>query len=184
MPLRSIAQKADILATFRYVAVFLMETTARWTPLTPELEVKLLFGRHLWEFAQHADLLGQRTAELRAGLHYTRPPVDGYKQVLDEQVTFETAADRVTSVYDALVPDLRGRYEALLRDADPLLDQPTIRIVDRIVADLARLQVERREMLASVAVPAADPDWTAQLQRRLAAHPEFTNFRPSRESMA
>jgi hypothetical protein len=184
MPIRSIAQKADILATFRYVAVFLMETTARWTPLTPELEVKLLFGRHLWEFAQHADILGQRTAELRAGLHYTRPPIEAYKQVLDEQVTFETAADRVTSIYDALVPDLTWRYEEILRDADPLLDQPTIRIVERILADLARLQVERREMLAGVAVPAADPEWTAQLQRRLAAHLEFTNFRPSRESTA
>ncbi len=184
MPLHSIAQKADILATFRYVSMFLMETTARWTPLTPELEVKLLFGRHLWEFAQHADILGQRTAELRAGLNYTRPPVDEYKQVLDEQVMFETAADRVTSVYDALVPDLVRRYEEILHDADPLLDQPTIRIVERILADFSRLQRERREMLADVAVPAADPDWTARLRGRLAAYPEFTNFRPSRESMA
>lgn len=184
MPLRSIAQKADMLATFRYVSVFLMETTARWTPLTPELEVKLLFGRHLWEFAQHADILGQRTAELRAGLHYTRPPVDGYKQVLDEQLTCESAGDRVTSVYDAVVPDLIQRYEEILRDADPLLDQPTIRIVERILADLARLQVERRDMLAGVAVQAADPDRTGDLRRRLAAHHEFTNFRPSRESMA
>jgi len=184
MPFRSIAQKADILATFRYVAVFLMETTARWTPLTPELEVKLLFGRHLWEFAQHADMLGHRTAELRAGLHYTRPPIDEYKQLLDEQLTFETAADRVTGIYDALVPDLTRRYEAILSDADPLLDQPTIRIVERILADHARLQVERREMLAGVAVPAADPEWTARLQRRLAAPLEFTNFRPSRESTA
>jgi hypothetical protein len=173
-----------MLATFRYVAVFLMETTARWTPLTPELEVKLLFGRHLWEFAQHADILGQRTAELRAGPHYTRPPVDGYKEVLDEQLTCETAADRVACVYDALVPDLTRRYEEILRDADPLLDQPTIRIADRIVVDLARLQVERRDMLAGVAVPAADPEWTALLQRRLAEHLEFTNFRPARESTA
>jgi hypothetical protein len=184
MAMRSIAQKADILATLRYVAVFLMETTARWTPLTPELEVKLLFGRHLWEFAQHADILGQRTAELRAGLHYTRPPIDGYKQVLDDQLTCETAADRVTSIYDALVPDLMWRYEQILREADPLLDQPTMRIVERILADLARLQVERRDLLAGIAVPAADPDWTSDLRRRLAAHPEFTNFRPSRESMA
>jgi hypothetical protein len=160
-----------------------METTARWTPLTPELEVKLLFGRHLWEFAQHADILGQRTAEL-VPARTTRPPVDGYKQVLDEQLTCETAADRVTCVYDALVPDLTRRYEEILRDADPLLDQPTIRIADRIVADLARLQVERRDMLAGVAVPAVDPDWTTQLRRRLAAHPEFTNFRPSKESTA
>ena len=74
-----------MLATFRYVAVFLMETAARWTPLTPELEVKLLFGRHLWEFAQHADMLGQRTARAarRPALHAAADR--GVQTVLDEK---------------------------------------------------------------------------------------------------
>ena len=117
----SVGQKADTVATFRFMSVFLMEALARWTPQTPELEVKVLFGRHLWEFAQHADVLGQRTAELRAGLHYTRPPVTEYRQVVDECSSFEKTSDRVGSIYDVLVPDLARRYAECLRDSDPLL---------------------------------------------------------------
>ena len=33
------------VATFRFVAVRLMETAAAWTPTTPEMEVKLLLGK-------------------------------------------------------------------------------------------------------------------------------------------
>src|SRR2546430_9223932 len=137
MTRRSIAEQADIVATFRYVSVFLMETLARWTPLTPELEVKILFGRHLWEFAQHADALGRRTAELRAGLHYTRSPVPEYRQALDEYSSFDLTSERVCCVYDAMIPDLARRYQEFLQDADRLLDQPSIQIVERILQDLA-----------------------------------------------
>jgi hypothetical protein len=182
MAQRSIAEKADTVATFRYLSVYLMETLARWTPLTPELEVKILFGRHLWEFAQHADALGQRAAELRAGLHYTRPPVAPYRQVLDQCASFETASDRVHSVYDVLVPDLERRYRACLKDSDALLDQPSIRILDRVVQDFSRLQTERREMLAEAVLPSEPPEWIEHLQGRLAAHSEFVDYRPSKEA--
>jgi hypothetical protein len=40
--------RADTIATFRWVSVHLMEMLARWVPSTPELEVKILFGRHIW----------------------------------------------------------------------------------------------------------------------------------------
>jgi hypothetical protein len=180
MPQLTIAQKADTIATFRYLSEFLMETLARWTPLTPELEVKILFGRHLWEFAQHADAFGHRTAELRAGLHYTRPPAAGYRQALDGISGFLSASERVQSVYDALVPDLARRYHECLRLADPLLDQPTIRIVERIVQDLDRLQNERREMLADVTLAPLAPDWARQLRDRLAAEVEIVEFRPAK----
>ena len=181
MPDRSIGQKADIIATFRYLSVYLMETLARWTPLTPELEVKVLFGRHLWEFAQHADVLGQRSSELRAGMHYTRPPKAAYKAALDELAMLETTADRVNAVYEVLIPDLLHRYQEGQRHADPLLDQPTIRLVDRITADLTRLPHERHELLTDAPVK-VDAGWVNRWRQRLAAESEFTDFRPTKES--
>jgi hypothetical protein len=180
----TIAQKADTVATFRHVSVYLMETLARWTPLTPQLEAKILFGRHLWEFAQHADVLGGRTSELRAGPHYTRPPVERYRRALEEFAAFETAGDRVHVIYDVVVPDLARRYAACLDAADPLLDQPTIRLMERIQLDLARVQAERREFLTGIPIPAANPQWVAELQSRLAAVPEFTDFRPAKGAAA
>lgn len=175
---RTIAQKADTIATFRHAHVFLMETLARWTPITPQLEVKILFGRHLWECAQHADVLGHRTSELRAGLHYTRPPVAAYKAVLAEIAAYENPTDRVASIYDAILPDLIDRYAVLLRDADPLLDQPSIRLWERIHGDLRRMRVEREELLADATLAPATPGWADALKQRLAATAEFTDFRP------
>lgn len=175
---RTIAQKADIIATFRSLHVYLMETLARWTPTTPQLEIKIMFGRHLWECAQHADVLGHRTAELRAGLHTTRPPVAAYKAVLDQIAAYEDPTDRVAAIYDAIIPDLIQRYAALLRDADPLLDQPSIRLWERIHADLQRLLVERNEMLADAVMERAQPGWAETLRGRLTAQADFTDYRP------
>lgn len=177
----SVGQKADVLATFRSISVSLMETLAEWTPLTPELEVKLLFGRHLYEFAQHADVLGQRTAELRAGLHYTRPPRAEYGEAFEACRACQSGAERVASIYDAVVPDLAARYDQAMADADPLLDQPTIRLVERIRRDLDRLQAERHEMLNGAPLGPVPAALTEELRARLAGAREFVEFRPSKE---
>ena len=47
----SIREKADTVGTLRFASVFAMESLARWIPTTPELEAKVCFGRHVWEFA-------------------------------------------------------------------------------------------------------------------------------------
>jgi hypothetical protein len=184
MPLRTIGQKADIIGTYRAISVFAMETLARWTPLTPELEVKVLFGRHLWEFAQHADILGQRSSELRAGLHYTRPPLPAFQAALDRYASATTTGDRIDGTYDAFIPDLIRRYSAFRAEADPLLDQPTIRILDRILADLPRLREERQTLLADITAPRSAAGWVESVGRGLADPKEFVDFRPSKEAAA
>ncbi len=184
MPLRTIGQKADIIGTYRAISVFAMETLARWTPLTPELEVKVLFGRHLWEFAQHADVLGQRTSELRAGMHYTRPPLPAFQAALDHYASATASGDRIGGTYDAFIPELIRRYSAFRAEADPLLDQPTIRILDRILADLPRLREERRTLLADISEPAASAGWVESVSLGFSASVEFVEFRPSKEAAA
>ena len=56
----TVQQRGDNVATFRWIEVRLMETLAAWVPTTPEMEVKLVFGAHIWDTAQHADMLGKR----------------------------------------------------------------------------------------------------------------------------
>jgi hypothetical protein len=55
-----------------------METLAQWTPTSPEMEVKLMLGEHIWDAAQNADALGKRTRELRLPLQHSLRPVDAY----------------------------------------------------------------------------------------------------------
>ena len=159
-----IRARAESLATFRSISIQLMETLSRWVPATPEMEAKVFFGRHIWDFAQHADMLGKRTFELRAPLHFTLAPVDGYAKLLGEVSSAETAADRISYLYDGLLPGLTARYKAYLEVTDSLLDEPSVMIVGRIVADLARMANESYELRAALPhLSAADKSRSAEL---------------------
>jgi hypothetical protein len=138
--------RAERLATFRSISLRLMEMLARWVPTTAEMEPKVLFGRHIWDFAQHADLLGKRTFELRAPLQYTLAPAEDYQHLLAKLSAAKATTLRMALLYGALLPGLRGRYEGYLETADRILDEPSIRIVERITADLERMHGECREL--------------------------------------
>src|SRR5215475_10178659 len=62
----SVAQTAQMVRQYRYAEEQMMRIMAGWIALTPELVVKLEFGRQVWDCAQHADILGKRLPELRA----------------------------------------------------------------------------------------------------------------------
>src|SRR5690349_13366968 len=62
-----VEQNSAILRRFAYVERRLVQTLAGWMPAAPELEVKYALGRHLWEDAEHAELLRRRVRQLRTG---------------------------------------------------------------------------------------------------------------------
>ena len=100
----SVNERGRSIATFRYICVWMMETTARWTPITPEMEAKVMMGRHIWEFAQMADALGKRTFELRLPEQHSIAPVAAYDAFLKEVVKTPTTADRTAAFYDGIIP--------------------------------------------------------------------------------
>ena len=140
----TVRERADTVGTLRFASVFAMETLAGWVPTTPDLEAKILFGRHIWEFAQHADAMGKRTHELRAALHYTPEPLPPYREALEVLRATEGATERIVSFYDVFLPDLEQRVRAFMEATDPFLDEPSIRVMQRAVADYARLAEESR----------------------------------------
>jgi hypothetical protein len=143
-------EKAEYLATFRWLEVFLMETLARWVPTTPEMEVKVLMGRHIWDAAQHADALGKRTFELRAPLHYTLTPLPGYLGTMKKLASVEDTAGRIQAVYDVILPSLLARYQHYLQNSDSLLDEPSFRVIEGILNDYARMRKESEEVRAEL----------------------------------
>lgn len=155
MPM-TVNERARTVATFRHIEVRLMETIAAWTPTTPEMEVKVLFGRHIWDFAQHADALGKRTFELRQPMHYTLPPENAYADLLQSVASVRSTAERLAAMYDVVLPGLTRRYEAYVAGTDPILDEPTTIIMERIVRDLKRQIDQAKEIAAEIGVLAAD----------------------------
>lgn len=125
-----------------------MEMLAQWVPTTPEMEVKVLFGRHVWDCAQHADALGRRAFELRAPLHYTLPAVEHYQSLLREMAVLEPTPDRVSAFYDVLCPGIAERYRAYMTNTDGLMDEPTVRVLHGILRDQERMLSERDRLAA------------------------------------
>lgn len=176
----TVRERADAVATFRYVAVFLMEMLARWVPTAPEFEAKTLFGRHIWELAQHADLLGRRTAELRLSLQHSRPPLAAYGSMLTDLSALTATEERLAALYDAVLPDLARRYDGYLSDTDRLLDEPTVRIIERTLTDLRRMREEHAAVLKERPdLIASSPAASERFARAAAAIADCVDYRPA-----
>jgi hypothetical protein len=180
MAYRTIRERADGVGTFRFISVNLMETLARWVPTTPELEAKILFGRHIWDLAQEADALGQRTSELRAPLHYSARPTDGYMHTLEALAALTDTAERAEAFYDGILPDLEGRYRDYLAGTNEMQDEPTVRVIERVLTDFSRMRrdYERFREQRPDLRPAAK-DWRERLAPIANGPADFVAFRPA-----
>jgi hypothetical protein len=149
----SVAERGRRIATFRFVSVRLMETAAAWTPTTPEMEVKVLLGRHIWDFAQHADALGRRTLELRLPVQHSLPPDERYLALLQELVGLSATAERLAGLYDVVLPGLDRRLAEYAAQADAIVDEPSLLIVERIRRDLDRQRVDAGRLREDLGLP-------------------------------
>ncbi len=178
----SVRARAESLATFRSVAVTLMETLARWVPTTPEMEAKVLFGQHIWDVAQHADALGRRVHELRSPLHFSLPPASGYQRLLDQLAAVGATADRVGGLYDVVLPGLARRYERYVTGTDALLDAPSLRVIQAILRDLERMREDSERLRRDLPLPeGAGSAWHEGLAAAEAAQLELVERRAPSE---
>jgi hypothetical protein len=177
----TVRQRADWIATFRHTSVFLMETLARWVPTTPDMEVKLLFGRHLWEFAQHADAFGKRGAALRVALHTSRPPARDFQRILEQVGSARSAAERMDALYDGLIPALARTYRGYIDRTDHLMDDGSIRILERAIADFERMRRDREALREERPdIVATDRQFVDEISF-LAANADVVDYRPDRQ---
>lgn len=146
MPL-TVRERGATVATLRWIHVRLMETLASWVPTTPEMEVKLLFGAHVWDIAQHADALGKRTYELRMPLQHSIEPCEPYQRLVTDLVQIQDTAERLAYFYDGVLIALARRYRHYLDRTDELLDAPTVRILRHIMAEQSRMRSENQALL-------------------------------------
>lgn len=141
-----VSERGHFVATMRHTNVWLMETLAAWVPTSPEMEVKLLFGEHIWDVAQHADELGKRTFELRMALQESHQPSAAYLALLAETRATSPTPMRLACVYDLMLPALTRRYQSYLDRTDTLADAPTVRILERHLTDMRRMIAMSNEL--------------------------------------
>lgn len=143
----NVKERAEAVATFRHVNVYLMETLAKWVPTTPEMEVKVLFGRHLWLAARLADRLGHRTRELRAPLHHSRLPGEGFAKALDAMASLTATLARVDGFYGPALDAMAKAYAEYVSRTDAVIDEPTVVIIEDGLRDIERMRAQKARLL-------------------------------------
>jgi hypothetical protein len=145
----SVDESARRIRNYRYAEERMLRALGGWIALTPELPAKLLFGRHVWDCAQHADLWGKRLPELRASAQQSEPANDRMVKVMDLLESAEgprQTVERLAGVYRVLKPHLVTVYARHLASATPVYEPPTRRILERCVEE------ERRHAAAGAIV--------------------------------
>lgn len=125
-----------ILRRFAYIEQRLVQALAGWLPKAPEFEAKYAFGRHLWEDAEHAELLRRRVRQLRTGERALESaPSHRLGLLMDELVYADDTAEFVAGAYGVVKTELLAAYQRHLAQTQPLVDQPTVRSLRIIIAE-------------------------------------------------
>src|SRR5260370_745524 len=138
-------ESARTVRHYRYVVERMMRILGGWIARAPELWVRLLRGRHVWDNARHADLWGKRLPELRATAQVSEPANGRLVAFMDALEAAEAPGEtieRVVGVYRVLKPQLLATYETHLASANAVYEPPTCRILTRCIED------ERRHVAA------------------------------------
>ena len=168
----SVDASARRVSHYRWLEDRFLRILGGWIALTPELPVKLLFGRHVWDCAQHADLWGRRLPELRAPAHRGTPPSEGFAHLVELvdglQARHESIA-RVVAVYRVLKPHLVAAYQSHLAETNPIYEPPTRRILIRCLEEERRHVAAGAVILARLRIshPSLAEEWEHRLLEEL-----------------
>jgi hypothetical protein len=156
----------------RYVEERMMRIMGGWIALTPELPAKLLFGRHVWDCARHADAWGRRLPELRAAAQQSEPAnaaVVRFMDLLEGREQRQDTPERLAGIYRVLKPHLAGVYEVDLERANRVYEPPTRRILEMCLDEERRHTAAGQRILAALGGDGPWRERTLAWERRLLA---------------
>lgn len=136
----TVEENARLLQRYFYFERLLTRALAGWSMGTPEFEVKIEYGRHMYYHVEAADAIRTRVTELRI----SREALDEYRD--DEIESFftellyaESPAHFLAGTYGVLLPQLMTAYQTHLVSTDQVADAPTVRILKRILGDYTEM---------------------------------------------
>jgi hypothetical protein len=130
---------AKRVRNYRYAEEWMMMICGGWIATIPELPVKTGLGKIVWDLGQAADVLGRRLPELRGGRSSTTSSVPGNQgfadlvQAIAEPDDPDLTIEKLTGIFDVLIPHLVAVYEQNVQETDQIADAPTIELLDDIV---------------------------------------------------
>jgi uncharacterized ferritin-like protein (DUF455 family) len=132
----TVQQNLELLGRYRYVEIQFMELMGSWAYTMVDPEIKIGFGRHMFQDSVHADLLGKRIPELkgRSQHFHSIPPSDDFVKILEKVWKESDELLRMVGLYRVLKSELVSVYRRHLAHLELPADEPTGYIL-QLIAD-------------------------------------------------
>ena len=132
-----VKEAARRVVRYETVTFHVMRLVGGWLAKIPEFELKFEIGRHVWQDAQAAEALRQRTSELRVPAEADRRAPVEVQRFLDALDAAETPLQFLVGIYRVAKPRLLSAMGYHAAVTDQVCDAPTVRTLRPIVLELA-----------------------------------------------
>jgi hypothetical protein len=127
-----VEETARRVGSYKWLEMRLFEALGGWVATVPELDVKLILGRHCYHHAWHAELWDKRLPELREmnTSRLTQPANDAVAELMDairEPEAPGETIEKLVGVYRVLLPRIIAAYTFHLNATSRITDAPTQR---------------------------------------------------------
>ncbi len=111
----------------------LVHLSCGWLALEPRLEVKYALGDHIHDDARALTKIKRRLYELRTPSDYPGAPSPELAALLDSANAAQTSEEYLEIAYGRLKPMLKAAAHIHLEGLDPLLDEPSQRLLIQLL---------------------------------------------------
>ena len=131
----SVQRNLELLGRYRYFEIQMMELMGSWASTIVDPEIKIGFGRQMYQDAVHGDLLGKRIPELKGRSAHFRviPPSDRVVRLIETVWKAEGDTRRMVGLHRVLKSALIGAYREHMAMAEIPADEPTAYILRHIL---------------------------------------------------
>src|SRR5215210_2246737 len=168
-------ENAIRFSNYSHVLRELVHLTCGWLPLEPRLEVKYALGDHLHDDARALTKIKRRLYELRTPSDDPGAPCEDLTELLDRANGATTPQEYLDIAYGELKPALAAAIRIHLENLDPIIDEPSLRLLTQVghrqdrhmieiahasappaVEDLGTLPIRLREVRELTIMPPLD----------------------------
>jgi hypothetical protein len=142
VPGYDVDENAIRFSNYFHVLRELVHLSCGWLALEPRLEVKYALGDHLHDDARAVTKIRRRLYELRHPSEYPGAPDAELAELLDRAAAAESPEAYREIAYGELKPTLLAAIRRHLDTLDPLVDEPSLRLLTQLLHRQERHIVE------------------------------------------
>ena len=135
-------ENAVRFSNYFHVLRELVHLSCGWLPLEPRLDAKFALGDHLHDDARSLTKIKRRLYELRTPSDYPGAPCEELAALLDRASACTSSAEYVELAYGELKPTLAAALRIHLDHLDPIIDEPSLRLLTQLLHRQERHRVE------------------------------------------